>query len=67
MSIPVFWTVNLKVEYIVTEDDEILDEVIDQGGVQHQILASGDGAKGGAEAHGQVVGVHLGVITESHD
>ena len=51
----------------MTEDDEILDEVIDQGGVQHQILASGDGAEGGAEAHGQVVGVHLGVITESHD
>ena len=47
----------------MTEDDEVLDEVIDQGGVQHQIPARGDGAQGGAETDRQVVTVHLSLLT----
>ena len=48
----------------MTEDDEVLDEVIDQGGVQHQVPARGDGAQGGAETDRQVVTVHLRLLTE---
>ena len=47
----------------MAEDNEVLDEVIDQGGVQHQVTARGDGTEGGAETDGQVVTVHLSVIT----
>ena len=47
----------------MAENDEVLDEVVDQGGVQHQVAARGDGAQRGAEADGEVVTVHLGVIT----
>ena len=57
-------SVYLKVEDVMTEDDEVLDEVIDQGGVQHQVPARGDGAQGGAETDRQVVTVHLGLLTE---
>ena len=56
-------SVNLKVEDVMTEDDEVLDEVIDQVGVQHQVLARGDGAQGGAKTDRQVVTVHLGLLT----
>ena len=57
-------SVYLKVEDVMTEDDEVLDEVIDQGGVQHQVPARGDGAQGGAETDRQVVTVHLRLLTE---
>ena len=56
-------SINLKVENVMTEDDEVLDEVIDQVGVQHQVLARGDGTQGGAETDCQVVTVHLGLLT----
>ena len=56
-------SINLKVENVMTEDDEVLDEVIDQVGVQHQVLARGDGAQGGAKTDRQVVTVHLGLLT----
>ena len=57
-------SVNLKVEDVMTEDDEVLDEVIDQVGVQHQVLARGDGTQGGAETDSKVVTVHLVLLTE---
>ena len=60
---PIHGSIYLKGEDVVTEDDEVLDEVIDQGGVQHQVTARGDGTEGGAETDGQVVTVHLCVIT----
>ena len=56
-------SVNLKVEDVMTEDDEVLDEVIDQVGVQHQVLARGDGTQGGAKTYCKVVTVHLGLLT----
>ena len=56
-------SVNLKVEDVMTEDDEVLDEVIDQVGVQHQVLARGNGAQSGAKTDRQVVTVHLGLLT----
>ena len=56
-------SVYLKIENVMTEDDEVLDEVIDQGGVQHQVAARGDGTQRGPETDGEVVTVHLGVIT----
>ena len=56
-------SVNLKVKDVMTEDDEVLDEVIDQVGVQHQVLTRRDGAQGGAKTDRQVVTVHLGLLT----
>ena len=48
----------------MAEDDEVLDEVIDQGAVEHQVPARGDGAQGGTETHRQVMTVHLGLLAE---
>lgn len=64
---PVHRSVYLKVEDVMTEDDEVLDEVIDQGGVEHQVPARGDGTQGGAETDRQIVTIHLGLLTANND
>ena len=60
---PIHGSIYLKGEDVVAENDEVLDEVVDQGGVQHQVAARGDGTQRGPETDGEVVTVHLGVIT----
>ena len=44
-------------------DDDGLDDLVDLGLARHGVLAVGDGHEGGAEADGQVVGVHHVLVT----
>ena len=56
----VFRSIYVKIEDIMAEDDEVLDELIHQSGELHQVLSHWDGAQSGAKADCKVVGIHLG-------
>ena len=64
INLLVFRSIYVKIEDIMAEDDEVLDELIHQSGELHQVLSHWDGAQSGAKADCKVVGIHLGGLTE---
>ena len=51
-------------EDVLVEDDEVLDELVDEGLELHLVSLLRDGHEGGPEADGQVVRVHEVLVGE---
>ena len=56
-------TIHGEVENVRRINDKVLDEIVDEVGVLDKIFAARDGTERRAEAYGQVVRVHLSLVT----
>ena len=67
LNIDIHRTINLKVEDVITEDDEVLDKIIDQVSVQNKIFTLWNRTQVWTKADGYVGRVHLGFITDGEN
>ena len=61
--LPVFWAIQMIIEDVLTVDDHVHDEVIDQVSEVDQVLTRRNWTQSWTKTNSQVICIHLGVLT----